>query len=265
MAETEKKTAAKQAVPKGGSKGGTRFPRLNMAQALGFSKKLVSKTFSGPQPETTILVGVFNNKGPHGEVRASALKQYGLMDGDRKGYVASDLAKKIEAVVPEEKAELIRKAFLTPKLFKQMYDTLQPDKVTRAKVRQAAATGGVHPDTLELCVDCFIEGASHAGLGAQTDDGIDFGQATLAPPPPPPDVDAEITDETQGETDATEDAANLPPAAGTGNGTLTPEKVVPPPPRTDKPAVTLALTVDATSDPDKLEKQLKLLRQYGVI
>lgn len=32
-----------------------------------------------------------------------------------------------------------------------------------------------------------------------------------------------------------------------------------------KPGVTLSLTVDPSSDPDKLEKQLKLLRQYGVI
>ena len=35
--------------------------------------------------------------------------------------------------------------------------------------------------------------------------------------------------------------------------------------RPDKPTVALSLTVDATSDPEKLEKQLKLLRQYGVI
>lgn len=32
-----------------------------------------------------------------------------------------------------------------------------------------------------------------------------------------------------------------------------------------KPGVTLTLTVDPSSDPDKLEKQLKLLRDYGMI
>ena len=236
-----------------------------MSQALGYSKKLVSKTFSGAQPETTILVGVFDNKGPEGGVRASGLKQYGLMDGDRKGYVSSELAKKIEAVVPEEKSALIRTAFLTPKLFKQMYETLQPDKVTRAKVRQAAATGGVHPESLDLCVDCFIEGAAYAGLGAKSDEGIDFGQATLAPPPPAADVDAEMKDETKQENGELGAPAEATP--GAHNGVQPPPLggTTPSPPRAEKPAVTLALTVDATSDPEKLEKQLKLLRQFGVI
>jgi hypothetical protein len=261
MTDTDKKTA-KPKPPKGGSKGGTRFPRLNMSEALGYSKKLVSKTFSGPQPEATILVGVFNNKGPLGGVRASALKQYNLMEGDRKGYTASELAKKIEAAVPEEKSAPIRQAFLTPKIFKQMYDTLQPDNVTRAKVRQAAATADVHPESLEACVDIFIEGAAHAGLGAKTEDGIDFSKATLAPPPPPADVDAETKEESseQKET-ASETGTPAPAAKGSSNGTPPePEK-----PRAERPAVTLSLTVDPTSDPEKLEKQLKLLRQYGVI
>jgi len=268
MASTEKKSIASgKKPPKGGSKGGTRFPRLTLSQALGYSKKLVSKTFSAPQPEAAILVGVFNNKGAEGEVRASALKQYGLMDGDRKGYLASKLAKDIEAVVPEEKTRLIRDAFLNPKLFKQMYDMLQPDKVTRAKVRQSAATGGVHPDSLELCVSCFIEGAVYAGLGATTDDGIDLGQATLAPPPPAADVDAEANEELIQDTDALVAPATSPVSISTSsNGdhhVIGPEAQ--PDRRADRPTVTLALTVDATSDPDKLEKQLKLLRQYGVI
>jgi hypothetical protein len=261
MAEAAK-PAAKRAS-KSGSKGGTRFPRLNMAEALGYSKKLVSKTFSGPQAEATILVGVFNNKGPAGAVRASALKQYGLIDGDRNAYTASDLAKKIEAVVPEEKTALIRQAFLIPTLFKQMYDTLQPDKVSRAKVRQAAATGGVHPESLDACVGCFIEGAIHSGFGARTDDGVDLSQATLAPPPPPADVDAEIIAE-KGSAAAT---IKQPPAPAAAAGSKTggapdPDAAAS---RTEKPVVTLALTVDPSSDPDKLEKQLKLLREYGVI
>jgi acetolactate synthase regulatory subunit len=34
---------------------------------------------------------------------------------------------------------------------------------------------------------------------------------------------------------------------------------------TNKAAVTVNLTVDSSSDPDKLQKQLDLLRKYGVI
>ena len=267
MAVAEKK-ANKSPNVKGGSKGGTRFPRLDLKEALGYSKKLVSKTFNGPQPEMTVLVGVFGNKGPHGAVRASALKQYGLMDGDAKGYFASDLAKKIETVVPEEKAEPIRKAFLTSKLFKQMYDTLQPDRVTRAKVRQAASTGGVHRESLEACIGHFIEGAAHAGLGAKIDDGIDLSQSSSVPPLPPDDVEVDTEDGAPDNGVLLSEATIKTPGSKTTadsnesekhdseRGALT---------RSDKPLVTLSLTVDATSDPEKLEKQLKLLRQFGVI
>ena len=37
------------------------------------------------------------------------------------------------------------------------------------------------------------------------------------------------------------------------------------PPRRNKPGLAVSLNVDSSSDPDKLEKQLKLLREYGVI
>src|SRR5262249_38434220 len=113
MAEAIK--AEKKKMPKGGRKGGTRFPQVNLQKALEYGKKLVSKTHNGPQPTQTIFVGVFNNKGPIGGVRASALKQYGLMEGDTaEGYVASQLARDLEAAVPEERVGLVQRAFLTP-------------------------------------------------------------------------------------------------------------------------------------------------------
>jgi hypothetical protein len=267
MAGTEKKTA-KQPIMKGGSKGGTRFPRLKLGEALGYSKKLVSKTFNGPQPEVTVLVGVFNNKGPMGEVRASALKQYGLMEGDKEGYLASALAKKIEAVVPEERIHPIRTAFLMPRSFKLMYDTLQPDNVTRAKVRQAAATAKVHPESLDECVDNFINGAAYSGFGTKTDEGIDLSQSTLAPLPPPDEVEPEPDDEVNGENGSA--VEKIPPPSGTAaeagstNG-KTPNYEKAGRVLQAKPAITLSLTVDPTSDPEKLEKQLRLLRQFGVI
>jgi hypothetical protein len=267
MAGSEKKTS-KSPNMKGGSKGGTRFPRLNLKEALGYSRKLVSKTFSGPQPAVTILVGVFNTRGPSGQVRASAVKQYGLMDGDSKNYSASDLAKKIEAVVPEERAELIRRAFLIPKPFKLMYETLQSDKVTRAKVRQAAATCGVHPESLEVCVDNFIEGAAYAGFGVKTDDGIDLSQSMLAPPPLPDNAGAEAGEEIDEEIDSTgETITPLPGLTVAEKPKDCEESSIGKVGQTHgaKPVINLSLTVDPTSDPEKLEKQLKLLRQFGVI
>ncbi len=257
----------KRKTPKGGSKGGTRFPRLNIAEALAYSKKLVSKTHNGPQPEQTILVGVFNNKGPEGGVRASALKQYGLMEGDAaKGYVASQLARDVEAAVPEEKAALIQKAFLTPQLFKQVYDTLQPDTVSRARVRQVVVTAKVHPDSADVCVACFIDGALHAGLGTMEGENIALTNAGAGAGPLPvlseneqgaEEIEAHVEEsEHDNETGAAQSegkAANNdgPPQGGQASA--------------PKSAVTVNLAVDSSSDPDKLEKQLKLLKQYGLL
>ncbi len=194
MAEAIK--SEKKKMPKGGAKGGTRFPQIDLQKALEYGKKLVSKTHNGPQPEQTIWVGVFNTKTSRAGTRASALKQYGLMEGDAsEGYVASQLARDIEGAVPEERRNLVQRAFLTPKLFKQIYDTLQPDTVSRARVRQVVITAKVHPDSADKCVACFIDGAIYAGLAD----------------------------------------------------------------------VLVNLAVDSSSDPDKLEKQLKLLKQYGLL
>ncbi len=46
MAETEK-PSKKPKPPKGGRKGGTLFPKLNLKQALEYAEKLVSKTHTG--------------------------------------------------------------------------------------------------------------------------------------------------------------------------------------------------------------------------
>src|SRR5208282_843231 len=268
MAEAAK--TEKRKTPKGGSKGGTRFPRLNIADALAYSKKLVSKTHNGPQPEQTILVGVFKNKGPDGQVRASALKQYGLMEGDAaKGYVASQLARDIEAAVPEERTALVKKAFLTPKLFKQAYDTLQPDTVSRARVRQVVVTAKVHPDSADECVACFIDGAVHAGLGTLDGENVALTNAGAAVVPAPAlaeneqgteELEEHVEEaglEHEGE-EAEAEAKSLPANNGGGQ------------PRDQSGAVPNAdvrvnLTVDSSSDPDKLEKQLKLLKQYGLL
>ena len=253
MAEAAK--APKKTALKGGSKGGTRFPRLDIKEALEYSKRLVSKTHNGPQPEQTILVGVFNNKGSAGEVRASALKQYGLLEGDANAYTASPLARQIEAALPEERRTLVRKAFLTPKLFKQVYDTLQSETASSARVRQVVVTGDVHPDSADACVKCFIDGAVHAGIGSMSGESIVLVNGAVAVPinDSSDNDDLEATARPEAEAAAAATAAN----ANSGDkGTSA---------RTDKPGLTVSINVDSSSDPDKLEKQLKLLRDYGVI
>src|ERR1035441_1549792 len=106
MAETEKPATKKP--PKGGRKGGTLFPKINLKQSLDYWKKAVSKTHTGPQPEGTILQGVFGNAGPAGRVRASALKQYGLLEGTVEAYKSTKLARDIDAAPDEDRPPLLR-------------------------------------------------------------------------------------------------------------------------------------------------------------
>jgi hypothetical protein len=260
MAETAK--SEKKKMPKGGRRGGTLFPKINLQKALEYSKRLVSKTHNGPQPEQTILVGVFNNKGPGGGVRASALKQYGLMEGDAAAYSASPLARQIEAAVPEELPALIQRAFLAPKLFKQVYDTLQSETASRARVRQVVVTAKVHPESADECVACFIDGAVHAGLGALDGENVALVNAGATAPSadgqdePEPEERAEETEQgNEAGAEQTEEA----PANNGGTQRLSRAGATP------SADVRVNLAVDSSSDPDKLEKQLKLLKQYGLL
>lgn len=263
MAEASK--SEKKKMPKGGSKGGTRFPQIDLQKALEYGKRLVSKTHNGPQSEQTILVGVFNNKGPAGQVRASALKQYGLMEGDTdEGFVASQLARDIEGAVPEERLALVQRAFLSPKLFKQIYDTLQPDTVSRARVRQVVIAVKVHPDSADKCVACFVDGAIYAGLASADGENIALTNAgSVLVPPPPAEGDQhtedreELADEAELEHEGEEATSQ---AVNDGDVQQRRNRA-----ELSTADVRVNLAVDSSSDPDKLEKQLKLLKQYGLL
>src|SRR5690242_10691846 len=121
MVGSSKQTSRK--LPKGGRKGGTLFPKINLQKALQYEKKLVAKTHIGPQPEDEILPGVFGTSNSDGKIRASALKQFGLMEGNAKAYQASQLAKDIDASLPEERPALLQRAVLASKVFEKIFDT----------------------------------------------------------------------------------------------------------------------------------------------
>ena len=269
MAEAKASTGAAKKLQKGGRKGGTSFPRVGLKKALEYSEKIVRKTHTGPQPEDAILRGVFENVGPEGGIRASALKQYGLLEVTPEGFKAADLARDIVAALPEEQKTLQQRAFLNCKLFKKIFDTYNGDTVSVAKIRQTALGQKVHLDSVDECVRLFVESAVLAGLATQEGDSLLLVQSsTLAPAANAAEAET-VTTSDEGDVLETEDAT--PAAAGateaaarakandgedeSGKGT----------PRTEKAAIAVNLNVDSSSDPDKLEKQLKLLRQYGMI
>lgn len=256
MAETEE-PAAKRKIPKGGRKGGTLFPRINLKQALEYSKKLVAKTHTGPQPEATILPGVLGNAGSAGKVRASALKQFGLLEGGTEAYQATSLAKDIDGAPPEDRPALLQRAFRSSKLFNQIFETFHGDTVSKAKIEQRARGLDVHPESANESAELFIDSAVAAGLGTVNGDSITLAAASAAAPAaPPPEEGAEQPG--QQEEDEAEVAAEAEAADKEKDGRQPGE-----PSGRSKAAV--SINVDSTSDPDKLEKQLKLLREYGLI
>lgn len=172
------KAAKNKTMPTGRKKGGTIFPRVSLKQALNYAEKLVSKTHTGPQPESTILAGVFGNAGGVGQIRASALKQFGLLEGDRNAYKATDLAKSISAAPDAERPELFQRAFLKPKVFQQVFETFHGDTVTAPKIRQRLLGLKVHPDSADSAVTIFLDSAEVSGLGIRDNDGIRLANAS---------------------------------------------------------------------------------------
>jgi hypothetical protein len=265
LPEAEK--SKKNKMPKGGRKGRTSFPRLDLKQALDYAEKLVGKTHTGPQPATTILPGVFGNAGPEGGVRASALKQYGLLEGPPNAYEGTKLAKDIVAAPPEDQRPLLQRAFLNSKLFAKIFETYHGDSVTKARIRQRALALKVHPDSADECVNLFVASVELAGLGTPESDGIKLersgGTAVGVPGDTEADTDNNISPDANDDGPVSSGSGVAVAAGGgeEGAGAATTKVAA----RGARASVTVNLNVDSSSDPDKLEKQLKLLKDFGMI
>jgi hypothetical protein len=269
----QKATADKKTTFGQGRKlGGKMFPRIGLDQALVYSKKLVSKTAVSAQPEATILAGVFGNAGSDGKVRLSALKQFGLIEGNSKAYSASQLAKDIEIAADDaERQPLLRQAFLSATVFQELYNTYQDDQASKAKIKGRAQQLGVHPELTEGCADLFISSSITAKLASVEGDGIRLLPSTHVNRAALASLDQDETDATgvkveENQTSAASipDPKVVPTAPTPKNKPEDPDTAAVPRPRTAAD-VSINLTVDSSLDGDKLEKHLALLRRYGLI
>lgn len=244
----------------GKKKGGAVFPRIGLREAIEYSKKLVSKTHTGAQPHTTIFPGVFgvSPNNTSGQVRASALKQYGLLQGKPSSYEATSLAKQIALSPDDEVVPRMRESFLRPRVFKVLFETFQGDLVSLSKLKQQAASSDVHPDVAEQCARLFIEGAVYASLGQSDGDTVN-----LIPSPTKVGGEKAIMKESGEHGEEYEEQAELsgdvepvPPQNSNGNVVST---------GASKAVIHVNVTIDSTLDTEKLERQLSLLRKYGAI
>jgi hypothetical protein len=262
------KTASKP--PKGGRKGGSVFPRVALKEAVGFAKKLVSKTQVSPLPAETIYPAVFGvSSKPIGEVRTSALKQFGLLEGDKKAFKASELARQIAMAPPEEQVPLYQKACLRPRIFKGLYEVFQGDTTTLAKIRQQCGQLGVHVDSAETCARNFIESLVFAGLGTESNDTVVIAGIHPSSTSPAPDVSPEEGDgdepknaELEVPTSGSSSDHQEQPAAAQGQSRAQDGAVGQ---SSGRSIIHVNLTLDSSLDTEKLEKQLLLLRRFGAI
>lgn len=262
-------------MPKGGRKGGSVFPRTSLTEALGYARKLVSKTHTGPQPAEVVLSGVVGSKTDTGRIRMSALKQYGLLEGDAKAnFSASELAKKLAAAPADEAVPLLRQAMLNPTVFRKLFDTFHGDAVSKAKLKQRAADLNVHPDSTASCVDLYVSGMTTAGLVTVVGDQVKhIASSDLAQPPATDtaaaDTELDALDEEVAGNDLNPgdaDQAGLPADAPANGAKPTrasvPDGIAAAGPRA---VFNVNVTLDSSLDIEKLQKQLELLKRFGAI
>jgi hypothetical protein len=242
---------------------------------LGYARKLVSKTHTGPQPAEVVLSGVVGSKTNAGRIRMSALKQYGLLEGDAKAkFSASELAKKVTAAPADETVPLLRQAMLSPTVFRKLFDTFHGDAVSKARLKQRAADLSVHPDSTASCVDLYVSGMVTAELVTVVGDQVKHIASSEVSQPP---AAAIAVIETELEELDEEVAANNPtsgdgdqarqPADGLGEGAQPtkpslPDGVAAAGPRA---VFNVNVTLDSSLDIEKLQKQLELLKRFGAI
>lgn len=244
-----------KSMPVGVRKGGTRYPLYSLVDAVPWSRKLVSKTHLGPQPQDVVLAGVVDAKSTTGKVRVSALKQYNLLEGNSKAYQATSLAKSIASAPDDELKALLRQAALHPAVFKALYETFQGDEVSTAKLRQRASDLAVHPDKAEACVQIYVASLEYADLLVVVGDKV--AHKSLQPGASLPNKQPETgleEDQSEGdgkdpEPDPQEEEELETPGLG------------------GRPRAIFHVNVnlDASLDTDKLQRQLDLLKKYGAI
>ncbi len=252
MAEKEK-----HKPPKGGRKGGTYYPKIDLKKAVEYNKKLVSKTHTSAQPASVIHPGVFNNNGPDGIVRASALRQYGLLNDDKAKMEALELGKNIASSPHDELMPLLQEACLKPKVFKQLFETFKGDTITTAKLKQQAIKLKVHPDSADDCVTIFISSLLYCGLAQGDGDNYQLSSSTDLTPKIDDELDLDTPEEEIDEQGTDTEEEEEGEESKTGK-----KKVIR---KNSSSPVQVTLNLDSTMDSDKLEKFLKLLKTYGAI
>jgi hypothetical protein len=149
---------------------GTGFPRITLASAVQiitaaakFGKSWKKEQFAG--------FGAKNNaasaKSGAFAARVSALKEYGLVVGDKDTLTGTELSQRVaKPINPQERDTAIKKAFLSVTTFGDLYRSFESDiALEKHKVAEHAVYNlGVSRDSKEKFVSMFIDSGKYAGL-----------------------------------------------------------------------------------------------------
>jgi len=161
---------------------------------------------------------------------------------------------------------LLQRAVLASKVFDKIFDTFHGDTVSKAQIAKRAKELGVHPESADECAQLFIDSAVTAGLGTLSGENISLINArsvVATNAEPLAGQHAEQFEEHPEETEKQGAEVAEPEEGSVAKDSLDAQRRGQPTPSQN--AVTVNLAVDSSSDPDKLEKQLKLLKEYGLL
>lgn len=250
---------------KRGKKGGISFPRYSLKHLIPFLKIIVSKTHINTIDLAQINAGVFavGAKSTYGKVKCSALKQFGLLEGDYTKFKATELCSKITNSDGGEQTLLIQSAFKNVKIFVNALNTFQNSKTEKIKIGQYAVSSlKVHPDMKEDFANVFVESAEIAGLCAIEGNSITFKNFQTNTSNAKLVEMEEINDDGINDNNLNNkdgEVKSIPENQATAiqtNSTIRQGQVS---------NINVNIDVDPSMDPEKLEKLLKLLKTYGAI
>lgn len=246
---------------KSGKKGGTQFPRYSLAHLIPFLKTLVSKTHTNSITLEQLNAGVFGigAKSTTGSVKSSALKQFGLLIAkDTKNMKASDLASHISMFEGDEREKYLQAAFKNSLVLVNAFTTFHNSKTDKTKIGQyAVSTLKVHPDMKDDFVNILVESAVIAGLASADGNSVTFLNFAVTSKATRESPDAEENENGSEINDNDIENSSLPPNS-TSNSSHTRSQG-------QFSNINVNIDVDPSMDPEKLEKLLKLLKNYGAI
>ncbi len=248
---------------KRGKKGGTRFPRYSLKHLASYLDSFLGKTHTSSINIEQLNAGVFNvgANSPAGKTKFSALKQFGLADGDYKVINSTELCSGIAMNDGDAKIENLQKSLQRVKPFADAIKTFQNSTIEKAKIGQyAVSTLKVHPDLRDDFVKVFVESCEEANLCTIDGQSVSFVQK--------PDIidEQEVIEETDDNINEDENHSKNEDVTENVNEESEERKSQSfSRKKQGNSNINVNIDVDPSMDPEKLEKLLKLLKGYGAI